>query len=122
MKTIKDVTHDEVHDLFDGAIYFRSEEYFECDSMKSIDPLDSSTITGIVRGNQDYNVTVTIDSEGDIACECSCPCDFNCKHAAALLLKWPSIKDKYDKEIKKAKSRKKESINDILGKKKAGKS
>lgn len=117
MKTIKDITIEEVQDLFDSVIYLRGEEYFECDCVKSIEPLDSSTIVGVVRGNQDYNVTVAIDSEEDIVCECSCPCDFNCKHAAALLLKWLSIKDGYNKELKKANARKKESISDILGKK-----
>jgi len=91
-KTIKNVTIEDVQDLFDSIIYLRGEEYFESDCVKSIEPVDSSTLTGVVRGNQNYNVTITIDSDGDISCECSCPCDFNCKHAAALLLKWLSLK------------------------------
>jgi len=50
-----------------------------------------------------------------LLCDCSCPCDFNCKHAVALLLKWISEKDKYT-NIKSGKS-KKESIEEILNKK-----
>src|SRR3989338_6724081 len=117
MKSIKDITIEDVQDLFDSIIYLRGEEYFEEDCVKSIEALDSSTIGGTVRGNQNYKVTITIDSEGDISCECSCPCDFNCKHAAALLLKWLSIKGEHNKELKGAKLQKNESIKEVLNKK-----
>lgn len=116
-KSLIDITIEGVQGLFDSIIYLRGEEYFEEGSVKSIEPIDSSTLVGVVRGNENYNVTITIDSEEDISCECSCPCDFNCKHAAALLLKWLSIKSGYNKELKEAKLRKKESIKDILDKK-----
>ncbi len=116
-RSVKHITIEDVRSLFDSIIYLRGEEYFESDCVKSIESIDSSTIAGVVRGNQNYNVSVTIDSEGDIACECSCPCDFNCKHAAALLLKWLSIKGEHNKESKKARLQKKESIRDILDKK-----
>src|SRR3989338_5072703 len=53
----------------------------------------------------------------DISCDCSCLCDFNFKHAAALLLKWLSIKGKHDKVLKEVKPQKKESMEDILEKK-----
>ncbi|MFH1916040.1 MAG: SWIM zinc finger family protein [Nanoarchaeota archaeon] len=114
--TIKDVTIEDVQDTFDSIIYLRGEEYFEEGLVRSIDIIDSTTLAGTVRGNQNYKVTITIDADGDISCECSCPCDFNCKHAAALLLHWLSIKDD-SKEIKEAKPKKKESITDILNKK-----
>jgi len=115
-KTIKNVTIEDVQDLFDSIIYLRGEEYFESDCVKSIEPVDSSTLTGVVRGNQNYNVTITIDSDGDISCECSCPCDFNCKHAAALLLKWLSLKKNVG-EIKQGATQRKETIKDVLNKK-----
>src|SRR3989338_7375209 len=115
-KTIKNVTIEDVQDLFDSIIYLRGEEYFESDCVKSIEPVDSSTLTGFFRGNQNYNVTITIDSDGDISCECSCPCDFNCKHAAALLLKWLSLKKNVG-EIKQGATQRKETIKDVLNKK-----
>src|SRR3989338_3178450 len=117
MKSIKDITIEDVQDLFDSIIYLRGEEYFEEDCVKSIEALDSSAIGGTVRGNQNYKVTISIDSEGDLSCKCSCPCDFNCKHAAALLLKWLSIKGECNNGLKEAKLQKKESIKDILDKK-----
>lgn len=117
MKSIKDIKIEDVQDLFDSIIFLRGEEYFETGCVRSIEPIDSATIAGVVRGNQSYNVSATIGAEGDILCECSCPCDFNCKHAAALLLKWLSIKDKYNKELKEVKLQKKKSIKDILNKK-----
>ena len=117
MKTIKDITIEDVQDLFDSVIFLRGEEYFEEDCVKSIDPVNTNTITGIVRGNQNYNVTISIDSEDDTICNCSCPCDFNCKHAAALLLKWLSLKGRFDKELKGIKREPKESIEQILARK-----
>jgi len=116
-KSIKDITTEDIQDLFDSIIYLRGEEYFEEDCVQSIEPIDSSTLAGVVRGNRDYNVTITIDSEEDVSCECSCPCDFNCKHAAALLLKWLQVKGVHNKGLKEAKLQKKESVKDILDKK-----
>lgn len=115
--TIKDIEIEDVQDLFDSVIFLRGEEYFEDGAVESIDAVDSSTITGTVTGNDDYNVTVSIDSAGDIICDCTCPCDFNCKHAAALLLNWLSIKDKYSRDLKAGKKLLNESIPDILSKK-----
>jgi len=117
MKTIKDIKIEDVQNLFDSIIFLRGEEYFEEGCVRSIEPINSVTINGIVSGNQNYNVSVSIDAEGDIICDCWCPCDFNCKHAAALLLKWLSIKDNYNKKLKDIESFKKESINQILAKK-----
>ncbi len=117
MRSIKDITIEGVQDLFDSIIYLRGEEYFEEGCVTSIEALDTSAIGGTVRGSQNYKVAISIDSEGNISCECSCPCDFNCKHAAALLLSWLSIKGKYNRELKEAKQQKKESIKDILDKK-----
>src|SRR3989338_4720727 len=107
MKSIKDITIEDIKDLFDSIIYLRGEEYFESECVKDIEPVDSSTLTGVVQGNNKYNVTITIDSNEDISCECSCPCDFNCKHAAALLLKWLSIKGECNNGLKEAKLQKK---------------
>lgn len=114
MKSINDVKIEDLQDLFDSEIYSRGEEYFESGCVKAVEPINSVTITGIVVGSQNYNVSVSIDEQGDIVCECSCPCDFNCKHAAALLLKWLSVKGRY----KKSKGDHKiETIDEILSKK-----
>jgi hypothetical protein len=115
-KTLREIKTSDVQKLFDSRIYYRGEEYFEEGLVKSVDLLDSSTLSGIVKGNSNYKVSISIDSDEDLSCECSCPCDFNCKHAAALLLKWLSIKDDLN-EPKNSKQQKKESITDILSRK-----
>ena len=91
IKNIKDITVEDIQDLFDSVIYLRGEEYFEEGLVTSIEPLNTVTITGTVRGNRSYTVSVSIDDDGNLISDCSCPCDFDCKHAAALLLKWLSI-------------------------------
>jgi hypothetical protein len=116
-KTIEDLTIDDVHELFDSAIFLRGEEYYDEGCVSLIEPLDSQTIKGIVQGTQKYDVSIAIDAEGEIACACSCPCDFNCKHAAAVLLKWLSIKQKYKNRLQQVKPSLKESIDQLLEKK-----
>ncbi len=114
IKTIKDITVEDVQDLFDSVIYLRGEEYFDEGLVTSIEPLNTTTITGAVRGNQMYTVSVSIDEDGNLVCDCSCPCDFDCKHAAALLLKWLSIKNKQSISLKDGIPKSKESLHQSL--------
>jgi len=114
IKTIKDITVEDIQDLFDSVIYLRGEEYFDEGLVTSIEPLNTTTITGTVRGNQNYTVSVSIDDDGNLVCDCSCPCDFDCKHAAALLLKWLSIKNKQSVSLKDGIPKAKESLQQSL--------
>ena len=114
-KTVKDLTIEDIQYLFDSVIFLRGEEYFEEGLVASIEAIDSFTINGTVRGNEEYTVSVSLDENGEIICDCSCPCDFNCKHAAALLLKWLSIKGKMSKELKQSISSSKQSLQQLLG-------
>ena len=115
MKTVKEISKEDINDTFDSVILSRGEEYFYEDCVEFFEIVDSTTIRGTVSGNQDYDVSITVDEDGELVCECSCPCDFNCKHAAALLLYW--MKEK--KKNKKANPRegKKQTINELLQKK-----
>lgn len=121
MKSIRDMRIEEVEELFDSKIYGRGEEYFEEGLVKESELIDEKTLIGTVVGNATYRVTVSIDSDGDIICDCSCPCDFNCKHAVALLLSW--IKNKVDYSITDLKKNhisvleKEKSIQEIISKK-----
>lgn len=96
MNSIKDITKEDIEELFDGSIFSRGEEYFEEGLVESIELLDNNTIIGAVVGDERYKVTISLDSEGDIICDCTCPCEFNCKHSAALLLKWISEKEGFN--------------------------
>ncbi len=116
MKSFHELSLTDIHEVFDGEIISRGEEYFEEGFIKNIELLNPATLIGVVEGNQSYNVSVTIDSEGDLLTECSCPCDFPCKHAAALLLAWLSQKkDTSSSSISKIVPR--ESFEDALSKK-----
>ncbi|MBU3912512.1 MAG: SWIM zinc finger family protein [Nanoarchaeota archaeon] len=95
MDSIKDITKEDIEELFDGNIFSKGEEYFEEGLVESIELLDNTTIMGVVVGNERYKVTISLESEGDIICDCTCPCEFNCKHSAALLLKWISEKEEF---------------------------
>ena len=114
IKTIKDITVEDVQDLFDSVIYLRGEEYFDEGLVTSIEPLNTTMVTGTVRGNKNYTVSVSIDDDGNLVCDCSCPCDFDCKHAAALLLKWLSIKNKQSVSLKDGIPKARESLQQSL--------
>jgi len=116
-RTIEDLTIDDVHEMFDSVIFLRGEEYYDEGLVSIIEPIDSQTIKGIVQGTQNYNVSILIDAKGEITCECSCPCDFNCKHAVAVLLKWLSIKKRYKNKLQQGKPSSKESLDQLLEKK-----
>ena len=92
MDSINDITQEDIEELFGGQILSRGEEYLEDGLVESVELFDKNTILGVVVGNERYKVTISLDSEGDIICDCTCPCEFNCKHSAAVLLKWISEK------------------------------
>ena len=121
MNSIKKITKEDIEELFDGRIFSRGEEYFEEGLVESVELLDENTIIGTVVGNDRYKVTISVDSEGDIGCDCTCPYEFNCKHAAALLLKWMSIKSNFNKRDNMIKINQgqfnKDTIKDIISKK-----
>lgn len=117
IKTIYEIDREIINNLFSDIIFLRGEEYYKEGFVISIEPIDSTTLSAVVQGNQIYVVSVSIDQGGYILCDCSCPCDFNCKHAAAALLKWLSIKNKIDREQLKTMNAKKETIEEILARK-----
>jgi len=43
---------------------------------------DKSFVTANVEGNNTYRVTINLKTK---EMNCTCPCDFNCKHIAAVL-------------------------------------
>ncbi len=122
MKSINDIKIEDAEELFGSEIFARGEEYFEEGHVREIEVIDDKTLIGSVIGNNRYKVTISVDSDGEIVCDCSCPCDFNCKHAAALLLKWVKHKKNHLAKSNSMKEgtislRKEETLSDILSKK-----
>lgn len=117
IKTIYEIDREIINDLFRDTIFYRGEEYKDEGLVKSIDPINPTTLTGVVLGSYNYMVSITIDEDGDILCDCSCPCDFNCKHAAAVLLKWITVKDNKNTSVHKTKKAPIETLDQLLIKK-----
>ncbi|MBS3140672.1 SWIM zinc finger family protein [Candidatus Woesearchaeota archaeon] len=121
METMYDIKVEDIEELFDNEIFERGEEYFEEELVKDIELIDDKTLIGTVIGNDRYKVTISVDSDGEIVCDCTCPCDFNCKHAVALLLKWVNEKGNHKGKNSKSDSsklpEKEETIKEILQKK-----
>ncbi|MFK7857367.1 MAG: SNF2-related protein [Granulosicoccus sp.] len=68
------------------------------DSNKVVVEIEPSASGGLLEGyvqgtaSSPYSVQVSVD-EYDLECFCSCPVSFNCKHGAALLMKWMAVED-----------------------------
>lgn len=117
MKSLHEITIEDVQALFDSTILSRGEEYADEGNVQHVECINSHVLSAKVRGNQKYNVTISIDSEGDIICNCSCPCEFNCKHAAAVLLEWLERKDKHAESTSQSSQTNEKNISLILAKK-----
>lgn len=117
VKSIYDINKEIITELFDYVIFYRGEEYKDEGCVRSIEAINAITLTGVVQGNQNYVVSITIDEDGDILCDCSCPCDFNCKHAVAILLKWISSKEYKDKSLHISNKEPIETLDQVLMKK-----
>src|SRR3989338_7926280 len=65
---------------FDSQRLKDGKEYFKMGLVRNV-TVDESTASAIVKGNSSYRVKLDIQKQ---IFTCSCPCDFNCKHEAAL--------------------------------------
>ena len=83
------------------AAFERGLDYFEDSSVVQWDK-KRSRIIGIVRGNQDYSVTLELSKQG-LTGYCDCPAsdgiDF-CKHCVALALQYQHDSEKQEKLVK----------------------
>lgn len=95
-KTIYDLKKEDMKTIFGRDILTRGEDYYDHGCVRSLDVIDKMHIIGVVSGTAIYKTSITIKDNG-IICDCSCPCDFSCKHAAALLFAWFSEKTKQPK-------------------------
>jgi len=74
----------------DPVIVERGKEYATEDRVISLHSTAKGMYSAVVRGNEDYEVFVELDDEGNILdSDCDCPYDFGpvCKHQAAVFFK-----------------------------------
>jgi len=65
---------------FDSQRLKDGKEYFKMGLVRNV-TVDESTASASVKGNSPYRVKLDIQKK---VFTCTCPCDFNCKHEAAL--------------------------------------
>lgn len=81
------VTEDAVRDICTDAVYERGQDYLLEGRIQRLSRFDD-TITAVVSGNRDYDVTLDLSAEG-FDPRCGCPYDGPgaCKHVVAVLLR-----------------------------------
>lgn len=99
--------------LFSGQFLERGRDYYKEGAVKNV-LKEGNTITANVQGNALYRVSIDLKTE---EMECSCPCDFNCKHMAAVLYSLRANKaGETDKLFAPLKNKSKEELEEIVKK------
>lgn len=99
--------------LFDGQYLERGREYYKEGAVKNV-LKEGNNVTANVQGNELYRISIDLKSE---EMECSCPCDFNCKHMAAVLYSLRANKaGETDKLFAPLKNKSKEELEEIIKK------
>ena len=77
--------------------------------------LDKDIVTATVLGNRNYRVKINLKNN---SMKCTCPCDFNCKHEAAVLYTLRSNKnvEKMDDILKELNKKTKKSLIELIHK------
>jgi uncharacterized Zn finger protein len=80
----------EVQSLADTKTFARGKAYFHDGVISRLDERDGA-VHASVRGTHRYRVELTVDEDGELAYDCSCPVGDEgvfCKHAVAVALSW----------------------------------
>lgn len=97
--------------LFGGQYLERGRGYYKEGAVKNV-LKEGGLVTANVQGNNLYRVSIDLKTK---EMECSCPCDFNCKHMAAVLYALRANKaDETGKLFAPLKSKPKEELESII--------
>ena len=68
----------------------RGRHYQRDGRVKDLATTESGSLVASVLGSELYDVQVSMDSDGNLASQCTCPYGFDCKHAVATVLEYLS--------------------------------
>ena len=99
---------------FGKEILERGHKYYKDGRVKNL-IIDGKNARAVVHGSRNYRVTIDLARD---YFKCTCPCDFNCKHAAAVIysLREKSKLDTADDLKSKISKKPKEELVEILRK------
>lgn len=98
---------------FQHQIIKRGEDYYKDGNVSQVIK-NKNTFIAKVEGTDYYEVKITIDKDSKtLSCNCTCPCEFLCKHEYAVLL---AIKNKkyIEKELKEEIVKNNITLNELI--------
>ena len=98
---------------FQHQIIKRGEDYYKAGNVSQVIK-NKNTFIAKVKGTDYYEVKITIDKDSKtLSCNCTCPCEFLCKHEYAVLL---AIKNKkyIEKELKEEIVKNNITLNELI--------
>ena len=87
MKTLRDISRDEIRQAFSEKTFSRGLEYFEKGYVE-IGVKKGNKLVGTVLGSAPNPYKVRVEITDEIHSECTCPVGVMCKHGVALILQW----------------------------------
>tara|TARA_R110002072_G_scaffold105615_2_gene230890 strand:+ start:15185 stop:18547 length:3363 start_codon:yes stop_codon:yes gene_type:complete len=98
-KTLKQINKQEIREQLGNTFYQRGDSYLgegRVGDLEIIDNDEDVSISAQVKGSGKYHYTVTVeidwyDDEAEIEGYCSCPIAYQCKHVAAVCLKYATL-------------------------------
>ena len=98
---------------FQHQIIKRGKDYYKAGNVIQVIK-NKNTFIAKVKGTDYYEVKITIDKDSKtLSCNCTCPCEFLCKHEYAVLL---AIKNKkyIEKELKEEIIKNNITLNELI--------
>ena len=116
-KKLEDETINKIIDKninnFQDQIIKRGKDYYKAGNVIQVIK-NKNTFIAKVKGTDYYEVKITIDKDSKtLSCNCTCPCEFLCKHEYAVLL---AIKNKkyIEKELKEEIIKNNITLNELI--------
>ena len=116
-KKLEDETINKIIDKninnFQHQIIKRGKDYYKAGNVIQVIK-NKNTFIAKVKGTDYYEVKITIDKDSKtLSCNCTCPCEFLCKHEYAVLL---AIKNKkyIEKELKEEIIKNNITLNELI--------
>lgn len=80
------LTWDDLENWVGDRILARAKRYQKNRAVEELALIDDDQLLAKVQGSHPYSLYVSIDDEGSLDSQCSCPYRYDCKHAAAAVI------------------------------------
>lgn len=93
------LSQDDLLDWFGDRIFYRGLAYQKNGRVSDLGITEDDELVAWVDGTKRYVAVILNDGEGGLITVCTCPYQYDCKHAAALILEYQQLEDEQHIEL-----------------------